>query len=293
MITFNDHTRSFDASHTAVAFPLGGIGTGNVSLGARGELRDWEIFNQPAKGYSLPNTFFAIRTQIGSRKPVARVLEGPLQPPHTQSHGYHPITNAGLPRCAQTIFRGEYPFAQIDFHDPNLPVAVKLEAFTPLIPLNPEDSGIPCAILTYHVTNMSQKPVTLTLVGSLVNPVGGLRLDPFGNLGMNRVGQPWTEYRPGDTLRGLYLSADQISPDDVRYGSMSLVTDHPHITVKPAWLRGKWWDFLQAFWDDFLDDGLLVDSNYGSVETGKPDTGSLGLIDYLWLLANNVPSGSF
>ena len=155
MITFNDDTRSFDATHTAVAFPLGGIGTGNVSLGARGELRDWEIFNQPNKGYSLPNTFFAIRTQIGRQEPVARVLEGPLPPPHTLSHGYHPITNAGLPRCARTIFRGEYPFAQIDFHDPHLPVAVRLEAFTPLIPLNPEDSGIPCAVLTYHVTNTS------------------------------------------------------------------------------------------------------------------------------------------
>jgi hypothetical protein len=28
-----------------IAFPLGGIGTGCVSLGGRGELRDWEIFN--------------------------------------------------------------------------------------------------------------------------------------------------------------------------------------------------------------------------------------------------------
>src|SRR5882757_3210056 len=32
-----------------VAFPLGGIGTGTVSIGGRGELRDWEIFNRPAK----------------------------------------------------------------------------------------------------------------------------------------------------------------------------------------------------------------------------------------------------
>src|SRR5690242_12653146 len=32
-----------------VAFPLGGIGTGTISLGGRGELRDWEIFNRPAK----------------------------------------------------------------------------------------------------------------------------------------------------------------------------------------------------------------------------------------------------
>src|SRR5215475_11942850 len=30
-----------------VAFPLGGIGTGTVSLGGRGQLRDWEIFNRP------------------------------------------------------------------------------------------------------------------------------------------------------------------------------------------------------------------------------------------------------
>ncbi len=279
MIGFSDQARTYDASHTALAFPLGGVGTGNVSLGARGELRDWEIFNQPATGNNLPNTFFAIRTQIEHQPPVARVLEGPLQPPYTLSHGYHPATNAGLPRCARTTFRGEYPFAQVDFHDPRLPVAVQLEAFTPLIPLNPEDSGIPCAILTYHVTNTSQETVKITLVGSLINPVGGLRLDPFGNLGMNTVGKPRIEYRSGDTLRGLVLSADQISSDDLRYGSLSLVTDHAQVTVKPAWLRGGWWDFLRAFWDDFLDDGLLDDPNYPMPsETGKPDTGSLGLL---------------
>ena len=46
---------------TAAAFPLGGIGTGNVSVGARGELRDWELANAPNKGNTLPYTFFAIR----------------------------------------------------------------------------------------------------------------------------------------------------------------------------------------------------------------------------------------
>lgn len=62
--------RSFSSNAGEVAFPLGGIGTGNVSLGARGDLRDWEIFNSPAKGNNLPNTFFAIRTQSDNNAPL-------------------------------------------------------------------------------------------------------------------------------------------------------------------------------------------------------------------------------
>lgn len=34
----------YDQEHlTRIALPLGGIGTGTVSLGGRGDLRDWEI----------------------------------------------------------------------------------------------------------------------------------------------------------------------------------------------------------------------------------------------------------
>lgn len=41
--------RSFTAAHlTQIAFPLGGIGTGTVALGGRGQLTDWEIFNRPS-----------------------------------------------------------------------------------------------------------------------------------------------------------------------------------------------------------------------------------------------------
>ncbi|MCI6251563.1 MAG: hypothetical protein MR624_00845 [Bacteroidales bacterium] len=44
--------RTYDQDHLGqIALPLGGIGTGTVSLGGRGELRDWEIMNVPAKHF--------------------------------------------------------------------------------------------------------------------------------------------------------------------------------------------------------------------------------------------------
>lgn len=40
--------------------PLGGIGTGCISLGGRGNFQDWEIMNRPAKGYDACPAFFAL-----------------------------------------------------------------------------------------------------------------------------------------------------------------------------------------------------------------------------------------
>jgi len=44
--------KRYDQNHLGrIVFPLGGIGTGTVSLGGRGDLRDWEIMNRAAKGF--------------------------------------------------------------------------------------------------------------------------------------------------------------------------------------------------------------------------------------------------
>jgi hypothetical protein len=53
---------------TAIAFPLGGVGSGAISLGGRGQLRDWEIFNRPDKGNAPNYAFPAIWVQSGAGK---------------------------------------------------------------------------------------------------------------------------------------------------------------------------------------------------------------------------------
>lgn len=272
--------RSFDASATALAFPLGGIGTGNVSLGARGEWRDWEIFNLPAKGARLPLSFFAIRCQQAGGEASVRVLEGPVQPPYIASHGYHPMSAAGLPRFKNSRFRGQYPFASVAFEDSSLPVDVELEAYTPLLPLNPEDSGIPCAVLTYTVTNRSVAPVDVCLVGSLTNPVGNNDFDQFGNWMRRDMGKAVNSYRDEGDFHGLYMTDERLAPSDHKFGSVSLATDHKSVTYKRSWLRGEWWDYLHNFWDELRDHGRLTDPD-DSDEGERLATGSLGLLDSL------------
>ena len=97
----NGTQRVFDGAHLReIAFPIGGIGTGTVSLGGRGQLRDWEIFNRPGKGKQLPYTFFSLWSQQEGRPAVARVLEARLQPPYGGVFGVPAHLGSGLPRLA-------------------------------------------------------------------------------------------------------------------------------------------------------------------------------------------------
>jgi hypothetical protein len=63
-----------------IALGLGGIGTGTVSLGGRGDLRDWELVNRPAKGYTPKYTFFALYAKAAGGQAVCKALEGPRCP---------------------------------------------------------------------------------------------------------------------------------------------------------------------------------------------------------------------
>src|ERR1041385_5711662 len=138
-----------------VAFPLGGIGTGTVSIGGRGELRDWEIFNRPAKRRILPFTFVALWAKAEGETPLVRAVEGPIQPPYTGWNGYSRESGQGLRHFQKATLTGKYPIATVDFEDSALPVSVSLEAFTPFVPLNVDDSSLPTAIFKYRIANTS------------------------------------------------------------------------------------------------------------------------------------------
>ncbi|CAA9281801.1 MAG: GH116 [uncultured Chloroflexi bacterium] len=270
-----------------VAFPLGGIGTGTVGLGGRGNLQDWEIFNRPAKGKWLPYTFFSLWAQSEGGESVARVLERQLLPPFASQRGVPPSQMGGLRRLKEARFTGEYPFAFLEFQDDTLPLEVSLEAFTPMAPLDADASGLPVAVFLWRLRNRSARPVAATLAFSQCNPVGYDGVATFGNRPNHpNFGGNLNTWRDERQLRGLLMTGQNTAEEGVGAGSLAVATPWSDVTYLERWERAGWFDSLQSFWDDFRADGRLP-----SVSAPDPSPQGLSDIGTLGLCATVPPGG--
>jgi uncharacterized protein (DUF608 family) len=148
--------RSYDQNHLyRIALPLGGIGTGTVSLGGRGELRDWEIMNRPAKGFNTTGNlmnapFFSIYTSTPGNEPVTKALMGPLYDWEYQHMEGRSAPLHGMPRFEKASFDAAYPFGQVHLSDSKMPVDVTIKGFNPLIPGEP-----------YYITRLRTRQIRM------------------------------------------------------------------------------------------------------------------------------------
>lgn len=265
----NEHLRE-------IAFPLGGIGTGCVSLDGRGNLRDWEIFGRPNKGNFLPYTFPMIWVKPEDQEARVLALQGPRQThfagemagPWTYGHGNMFEQMDGLPRFDAIEFAGTFPFARIRFKKVGLPLEIELSAFNPFIPGDIEASSYPGACLVYRVTNSSDVRVDTTLAWSMTNPVGWKVT--------GEKDQARNEFFESDSCRGIQFYNDRFEPGNPAQGTVALSTSWPNVTTLPQWDRREWWDSIQAVWNEFKTTGRLEGGPVGTGSERVP--GSLGAV---------------
>jgi non-lysosomal glucosylceramidase len=258
--------KSYDADHLLrIALPLGGIGTGTVSLGGPGDLRDFEIVNRPAKGWrpgeprpGLPgpsvfqrrtNTFFALYARPEGGEAVSRAIEGPVHvSAYEGSHGSG-VFNHGLPRFSEAEFHAAYPFGQVTLSDPDVPLDVRLEAFNPFIPGDTDASSIPAAVFRFVLSNPGPVLIDAAVCGSLENFVGtdGFYGDPSNNT---------NEFRD-DGVRGIFMQGGDVPANSEQWGTIALTTTATDVSHRTAWPILSWGDSLLDFWGDFSNDGRL------------------------------------
>ncbi|HEY6491471.1 MAG TPA: GH116 family glycosyl-hydrolase [Terracidiphilus sp.] len=245
---------------TMISFPLGGVAAGSLGLGGRGQLCNWEIFNRPNKGYRPTYAFPSIWVQTSDRPPVARVLESRILPPYEGQDGLGSNNVPGLSRLESAIFTGEYPLAHIEFQDSTLPVKVELEAFSPFIPHQPDDSGLPVAILRYRVSNPGGAEAKVGIAFSIDNPVIARELKN-GDVAAPQAGDGRrNEFRTSDGVFGLLMTNGELRPEDPMAGDFAIAampSPNAEITHWEGWPLGRWWNSPLLFWDQFSKSGRL------------------------------------
>ncbi len=243
-----------------IAMPLGGIGAGCVCLNGYGGLQDFSLRNKPATtalpdGHGFSEAAFALLHVKGTR-PVTRLVEGPLPPEKVydqglQGQGYRKGGHEGLPRFENATFAGQYPFGTVSLSDPNLPLRATIEGWSPFIPLDDRNSGIPCAILNYTLENVASEPVEFEFSYHLAHPCVGSR----GEVGTRNAAVPG---------RGVFFSNTE-EPDHATFGSAALfVAAEQEPAVKVMWFRGGWFDSLSALWREVSTGAFAENDGSGS-----------------------------
>ncbi len=140
-----------------IGMPIGGICAGQVYLGGDGRLWHWDIFNKHVgtgadhyKNPPAPDFPFEQGFAIRAGNDV-RALD------HT---GFSEIS-----------FRGEYPVGTVNYRDEKSPVEVTLDAFSPYIPLNTDDSGLPATVMQFTVKNTGIAKIDAEIAGWIENAV--------------------------------------------------------------------------------------------------------------------------
>ena len=164
-----------------IGMPVGGIGCGTVYLGGDGRLWLWDVFNKNQTGVIYKNVkwhekiqfnFDFLRPFDGANyvEPVKDIR--PLEQGFAvriELDGRTIIKKLQADDWEEVSFEATYPMATIRYLDKNLPVAITLRAYSPFVPFNEDDSGLPCTVLSFSVENRGNAKANVTFIGWLEN----------------------------------------------------------------------------------------------------------------------------
>jgi len=247
-----------------VAFPLGGIGAGCVSIGGWGQLRDWEVFNRPGKGVNSPTSFFAVRCiEKGRRQAQVRLLQG--IPGGSYVGGGHGLTawNAKLPAFRTCEFEGEFPFARVHLRDRGMPIEATIEAWSPFIPLDAHNSSLPAALFSIRLRNRGMRPVRVRLYALLENLVGYPETGGCENRVLHEVNGSGT---------AVILASRKHASDSPRFAQLALVTPVANAEGTARAVSSTGFDGAWEFWKSITRSGdfpVMEETAHG------PDDGTL------------------
>lgn len=233
-----------------VALPLGGIGTGCLALGGRGDLRDWEIGNKPSKGHRPEISFLVLRVDDGTGAPRVLALEGPLDGSAAAGAFGSADPSAGLPRFSDAQFSASYPFGRVELRSTDMPVRAAVTAMSPLIPADVDSSAMPLAVLTIEVESLADVDLEVD-AAFLVSPDV---IPATGDAARARVVRQ-------EELTGVLVALGEPGSTSESAGTFAIASlGSEAATAVPSWPQLGWRDSLLVCWRHFVETGGLIAS---------------------------------
>ena len=242
--------------------PLGGIGTGYLELRADGRFYEWNIFNnKPWRGWpgreeflGTDGLFFALGVR-GRGAPLVRLLRL-----DASELGGDPYITPWLKGVEEIEYDGEFPLVKMTFRDRDLPIEVRLTAYSPFIPGDTKDSSLPLAVFEFELTNPRDCEMDVSLLAALENPF------PKGVPGA--VGT--YERIEGEGFRGLVLGGEGVPDNHPMYGgSMALAALNGDVSTCAVPRPGDLTNIFQVRGTEYLD-ALVAFRREGSLPPRLP-----------------------
>ncbi len=221
-----------------VGMPVAGIGTGTVYLGGDGRLWGWDVFNVPHEGV-VPGTVAGVRERDG-----ANYLQPPrMTSPWNISQGLvlhvggeaRRLDQTGFP---QVKFTGQYPIGRVELSDPRASLSAEIEAYSPFIPLDYDNSSLPVTVMEVTLRNAADRPASVELEAFLEN--AAMRYDPST-----------TTARLHRVARTLPLAAGAMVMGEIRPAPAAATNLRPDILLQDfetdTWEKTGWLTTGEAF----------------------------------------------
>jgi uncharacterized protein (DUF608 family) len=250
-------SRGFNENYTGkylehIAFPIGGIGAGMICLEGTGALSHVSVNNRPDV-FNEPCMFAAI--SVSGIEKGAKVIEGPVPDfkvfgrPNTAKGS--PRTSYGLPRFENAEFEARFPFGTVYLSDDDIPMDVSVQGWSPFIPLDADNSSLPCGALEYKFRNTGSKEYEAV----------------FSYNTVNFMTQPGAKNSVRSLENGFILSNQGGEKDNILPGDFAVFTDDNSTVIDHCWFRGAWYDPLSITWQAIEDGKPRVTA---PVESGAP-----------------------
>ena len=216
-----------------VAFPVGGLGAGMFCMEGTGAISHVSVRNKP-EIFNEPGMFAAIA--VKGKKNGAKLLEGPV--PDWKKFGQRDAGNGsggattGLPHFRHASFTAKFPFGYLDISDEDIPFKIKITGWSPFIPTEDDNSGLPVGAMEYHFINTGKS--TTEAVFSF-NAKIFLKIEK----GKNSI----------QSLDNGFVLSEAGTTEKPFPANFAIFTDDGATIVDHCWFRGGWWDPLTMAWN--------------------------------------------